>query len=71
MSQFPSSEPKPFQFLTARQVQELTGISAQSLANQRHLRKGIPYHKVGGSIRYRWADVLAFMDSCRIDLEGV
>jgi hypothetical protein len=61
---------KHFKFLTARQVNELTGIALQTLANARHRRMGIPYCKVGGSIRYPLADVLKFMELHRVDPEG-
>jgi hypothetical protein len=58
-----------FKFLTARQVTEMTGIALQSLANARHQRRGIPYSKIGCSIRYALNDVLNFMESHRIDPE--
>jgi hypothetical protein len=61
---------KHFKFLTPRQVNELTGIALQTLANARHRRRGIPYSKIGGSIRYSLSDVLNFMESHRIAPEG-
>lgn len=65
-----SSNPE-IKFLTPQQVAELTGIAAQTLANSRHRRKGIPYSKVGASIRYSLADVIRYMNSRRIDPEAV
>lgn len=56
-------------YLTDRGVEELTGIKRQSLANARHLKTGIPYYKVGRSIRYKLSDVLGFMEGHRIDPE--
>lgn len=57
-------------YLTDRAVEELTGIKRQSLANSRHLGRGIPYSRVGRSIRYKLADVLSFMEQHRIDPEA-
>ena len=54
-------------YFTDKVVEELTGIKRQSLANNRHLRRGIPYYKVGRSIRYKLSDVLEFMEKHRID----
>ena len=62
---------KHFKFLTPRQVYEMTGIALQTLANARHRRRGIPYSKIGGSIRYALADVLNFMENHRIEPEGL
>jgi hypothetical protein len=61
---------KHFKFLTPRQVNEMTGIALQTLANARHRRRGIPYSKIGASIRYSLADVVNFMESHRIDPEA-
>jgi hypothetical protein len=62
---------KHFKFLTPRQVNEMTGIALQTLANARHRRRGIPYSKIGGSIRYSLYDVLNFMESHRVDPEAM
>ncbi len=60
----------PFKFLTDKQVEELTGIKRQTLANHRCRGIGIPYAKVGHSIRYKLADVLTHMEGHRIDPEA-
>ena len=57
-------------YLTDKAVEEITGIKRQSLANARHLRRGMPYIKVGRSIRYKLSDVLGFIERHRVDLEG-
>lgn len=64
------AELNQFKYLTDRQVEELTGIARQTLANQRFRRVGLPYSKVGGCVRYSLQDVLAFMEDHRIRLEG-
>jgi hypothetical protein len=42
----------------------------QTLRNERHLRKGCPYLKMGRSVRYRIEDILDYMARCRIDPES-
>jgi predicted DNA-binding transcriptional regulator AlpA len=51
--------------LTEKQTSELTGIPLPTLRNDRFRRvaSGIPYVKKGRSIRYRAADIKAFIDS--------
>ena len=57
------------QYLTEKQVSEITGRAIQTLRNERHLRRGIPYVKVGRSIRYSLEDVVEFMESRKIGTE--
>jgi predicted DNA-binding transcriptional regulator AlpA len=54
------------QYLTEKQVAELTGIAVQTLRNQRCEGRGFPYVKIGKSIRYRKNDVVADMESRKI-----
>ncbi len=72
----PQPQPTPIpleklkdRYLTAKEASELTGMNPATLANQRSARRGIPFIKVGRSIRYRMTDILAFMDGHRIDPE--
>lgn len=46
---------------------ELLGQAVQTLRNDRHLRKGPPYIKLGRSVRYRVKDLLEYLDRHRID----
>jgi hypothetical protein len=55
------------QYLTEGEVSRITRRALQTLRNDRHRRQGIPYVKVGRSVRYKLADVLEFMDSRRIE----
>lgn len=50
--------------LTTEQVAELTGISRSSFEGWRHRKDGgPPYRKLGPQlIRYRWADLRAWID---------
>lgn len=54
-------------WLTEVQVSSLVNLSLSTLRAHRFQRRGIPYAKVGRSVRYARQDVLAFMQSCRID----
>jgi hypothetical protein len=47
-------------------VSEITGRALQTLRNERHLGRGMPYVKVGRSIRYSLEDVVGFMESRKI-----
>jgi len=44
--------------------------SVQTLRNERHLRKGSPYIKLGRSVRYRVGDLLEYLERHRIDPEA-
>ena len=54
-------------WLKPLEVKETIGKELQTLANERFLGVGIPYYKVGRSVRYKLSDVLAFMERHRID----
>lgn len=43
-------------------------VSVASLANQRSLRRGPTYLKVGGAIRYALADVEAYETAGRVEV---
>lgn len=55
------------QFLDENKVAKITQRAVQSLRNDRMSRQGIPYYKVGRSVRYSLKDVLEFMDKHRIE----
>lgn len=58
-------------FLNEKETSELTGKALSTLRNDRHLRRGIPYLKVGArDIRYQTQDVLTYMTACRISFEN-
>ena len=57
-------------WLDEREVSYLTRLSLSTLRAHRFYRKGIPYSKVGRSVRYSWADVVSFMESRRVALEN-
>jgi len=51
------------QLLTERQTSEITGIPLATLRNDRFRRQGLPYVKKSRSIRYRAADIAAFIQA--------
>ena len=53
-------------YLTEKQVAEITGISLSTLRNERSLGQGIPYVKLGRSVRYNLYDVIDYMESRKI-----
>jgi len=57
-------------WLTEREVSGITGLSVSTLQKQRLYSRGIPYSKIGKSVRYAYDDVMAFMWAARIDPAG-
>jgi predicted DNA-binding transcriptional regulator AlpA len=50
------------EYLTAEQVNHMTGFTVRALENMRHRRKGPPHLKVGTLVRYRADDVRAWIE---------
>ena len=44
-----------------KEAADLMGVSKQTLAFWRHKKKGLPYAKIGGSIRYFESDINEFI----------
>ena len=57
--------------LTPKEVSELIARAEQSLANDRCARRGLPYVKIGRSVRYKLTDVLSYAEARRIDPEAL
>jgi hypothetical protein len=53
-------------YVRERTVSEGTEIPLQSLRNDRHLGRGLPYIKIRKSVFYDWDDVCAYMNSRKI-----
>ena len=53
-------------YLTEKDVSILTSFALSTLRNARFNRKGIPYHKIGRSCRYKLDDVLSYMDNHKV-----
>lgn len=65
-----SSDLQQHRYLTEKEVAALTGRAVQTLRNDRSKGKGFPYSKYGRSVRYLLADVIAEMESHRIETGG-
>jgi len=50
---------------TAEQLAEYLQTTVGSLAQDRYLRRGVPFTKVGKRVRYLRADVLAYLEQNR------
>lgn len=59
--------------LTAYEVSVFTGVPEKTLGEWRYHGIHLPYHKLGHSVRYRRADVEAWVDANRneVDPEGL
>lgn len=62
-----TSRPADLRLYTPKEVQALTGIATSTLANWRHLDKGLPYIKVGTAVRYEHSAIAAYIASKRIE----
>lgn len=64
------TETEETRYITEERVSEITGFAKQTLGNHRFNRVGIPYYKIGRSVRYRVDEVYEFMNRHRIAPEG-
>lgn len=55
------------QYLTEREVAVLTSISLSKLRSDRQRCVGIPFCRIGRSVRYRLSEVEGFLNGCRVD----
>jgi hypothetical protein len=56
-------------YLTEREVAKIIRMALSTLRNDRCLRRGIPYVKLGRSIRYNLNDVVSYMEARKIVFE--
>jgi len=57
----------PNQYLTEKEVSQMTRRALSTLRNERSGGRGMPYIKVGRSVRYSLADVIRFMEERKIN----
>ena len=57
-------------YLNEVQVSDMTGRALSTLRNERARNEGIPYIKIGRSVRYDLVDVVRFMDAHKIVTQG-
>lgn len=53
-------------WIDERAVSEMTGRALPTLRNDRFLGRGLPYTKMGKSVRYSIDDIVAYMEARRI-----
>lgn len=56
--------------LTEREVSELLSVPLQTLRNHRSLRRGVPFVRFGRAVRYRLADVRAFVAARMVNVSN-
>jgi len=54
--------------LNPEQVSVITGLSVETLAQWRSQKRGIPYLKIGRSVRYDATEVQAYLERCRVSV---
>lgn len=52
-------------FLTEEEVCKILRISGSKLRKDRSLGRGIPFIKMGGTIRYMYKDVESYIEQCK------
>ena len=57
------------QFLSEIEVAKILNVSRATLQQNRWLNRGIPFIKVGRSVRYAVTDLQAFIEENRVDPE--
>lgn len=57
-------------YLNEVQVSEITGRALSTLRNERAKNQGMPYIKIGRSVRYDLGDVIRFMDAHKIETQS-
>lgn len=58
------------ELLTPKEVAGWLAISEASLAQDRFMKTGIPYIKVGKRVRYRRDDIISFLDANRYEVSA-
>jgi len=67
----PISELLKKPYLDEHEAAALTGRAVSTLRNDRHLRRGFPYLRIGQrSIRYKTADIIAAMEGRRVSFDS-
>jgi len=54
-------------WITERRHAEIRGCSVSLLRNDRWRKRGVPYYKDGSAVKYRLDEVLAAMESRRVE----
>lgn len=57
---------RQIEYLTEKEVSKIIKRSLPTLRNDRHRGRGIPYVKLGSSVRYCLGDVIDYMETRKI-----
>jgi len=55
-------------FLTENETAQITGLSVQTLRNWRSQKREIPYTKAGRAVRYKFGDVVTYMEKNKVTI---
>lgn len=58
-------------YVDERAVSQITGRALATLRNDRYVGQGIPYVKMGRSVRYRLDDVINYMESHKVQTNRI
>ena len=54
-------------YVSEKVVTDMTGIPRSTLQKDRHYRRGLPYIKLGKTVRYSLLDIHAFMNGHKVN----
>ncbi|MFC1606837.1 DNA-binding protein [Candidatus Latescibacterota bacterium] len=58
---------KKKEFITEKEVSEITSRALQSLRNDRVRKKGIPYYKYGSRVLNKYSEVMEHVELMRVE----
>lgn len=58
-------------YISEKKVSEITGIALSTLRNSRFHRTGMNYYKIGRSCKYRYDEVIDFMEKRKIQTRQI
>ena len=53
-------------YINEREVSRIRGAALQTLRNERAAGKGIPFYRFGRSVRYRFDEVISWLEAHRV-----
>ncbi len=53
-------------YLTEKEAAQLTGMALSTLRNHRSKRRGLPYIKMGKSVRYSFQDIIEYFEGHKV-----
>lgn len=54
------------EYISERELHEIIGVSLSTLRQNRHMRVGFPYYKIGKSVKYKMSEVLEYIDERKV-----